>query len=84
MACLAGCSDQDVFGGQGLSLARTRLQLDEGLAKVREGVVFLGRGVKLLGSDVGNSGRLFWKAASGAPRQHCTARHNWRAAGPWS
>lgn len=58
-------SDQVVFGGQGFSLTRAQLQLAEAWGKVGEGVTFMVRGIKLLGSDVGNSGRLFWKAAMG-------------------
>lgn len=40
-------------------------QAREAFGKVGEGVGFLSRGVRLLGSDVGNAGRLFSKAALG-------------------
>ncbi len=57
--------DQTVFGGQGLSVTGLQLQTRDSLAKVREAVDFLIRGVRLLGSDVSNSGRLFTRAALG-------------------
>lgn len=58
-------SDQTVFGGQGFSLTKARLQLRESLDKVKEAVNFLTRGFKLLGSDVNTGVRLFLKAALG-------------------
>jgi hypothetical protein len=103
-----------VFGGQGFSLTKTRLQAKEAWDKVggrcgaatahgsvdiarchvrqpvafvqaaahppahlmllpslcpphqvREAVTFMTRGIKLMGSDIGNAGRLFGKAAMG-------------------
>ncbi len=44
-----------------------RPQAAEGAGKVSEGVAFLLRGVRLLGSDLRNAARLFTKAALGAP-----------------
>ena len=41
-------------------------QVKEGMAKVVEGVNFATRGVRLLVSDVGSAGRLFWRAVTGA------------------
>ena len=41
------------------------LQVKEGIAKIVEGVNFGTRGVRLLVSDVGSAGRLFWRAATG-------------------
>ena len=40
-------------------------QVKEGIAKIVEGVNFGTRGVRLLVSDVGSAGRLFWRAATG-------------------
>ncbi|GFR42922.1 hypothetical protein Agub_g3923, partial [Astrephomene gubernaculifera] len=65
MRSRVGVGDQAVFGGQGLSLTRARLQLSESADKVVEAVTFASRGVKLLGSDVGTAARLFLKAALG-------------------
>mmetsp|Transcript_3050 Transcript_3050/g.8024 ORF Transcript_3050/g.8024 Transcript_3050/m.8024 type:complete len:678 (-) Transcript_3050:373-2406(-) len=60
-----GVPDQVVFGGQGWSMTKTRLQLQEALEAVLEAVTFMVRGLKLLTSDVTNSGRRFWRAATG-------------------
>lgn len=57
--------DQVVFGGQGFSFTKARLQARDAFEKVREATVFMVRGVKLLGSDVDNAARLFGKAAMG-------------------
>ncbi|KAG2426867.1 hypothetical protein HYH02_014720 [Chlamydomonas schloesseri] len=65
MRMRVGVADQTVFGGQGFSLTKARLQLRESLDKVKEAVNFLTRGFKLLGSDVGTGVRLFVKAALG-------------------
>ncbi|GAB4813221.1 hypothetical protein N2152v2_000267 [Parachlorella kessleri] len=59
-----GISDTQVFGGQGFSLVKLQLQVKEGIAKIVEGVNFGTRGVRLLVSDVGSAGRLFWRAAT--------------------
>ncbi|KAF5837599.1 hypothetical protein DUNSADRAFT_4170 [Dunaliella salina] len=60
-----GVPDQVVFGGQGWSMTKTRLQLQEALEAVLEAVTFMVRGLKLLTSDITNSGRRFWRAATG-------------------
>ncbi|KAG2422678.1 hypothetical protein HXX76_015842 [Chlamydomonas incerta] len=65
MRMRVGVADQTVFGGQGFSLTKARLQLRESLDKVKEAVNFLTRGFKLLGGDVGTGVRLFLKAALG-------------------
>jgi hypothetical protein len=51
-----GVSDAEVFGANPLSPTRIKLQVRENGLKVLEGVNFLTRGVRLLGSDVGNAG----------------------------
>ncbi len=67
---------QMVFGGSsGLSPTRLRLQALESLDKVKEAVDFLTRGVKLLGSDVANSGRVFMRAALGEKIFHSKTGH---------
>ncbi|GIL75359.1 hypothetical protein Vretimale_8033, partial [Volvox reticuliferus] len=65
MRSRVGVADQVVFGGQGFSLTKARLQIRESLDKVREAVTFLSRGFKLLGSDIATGVRLFLKAALG-------------------
>jgi hypothetical protein len=60
-----GVNDQVVFGGSGFSTTRLQLQMKESVDKVLEAINFLLRGVRLLGSDVSNAGRLFGKAALG-------------------
>lgn len=60
-----GFRDQAVYGGSGFSLTRLQLQVQESLDKVREAIEFLVRGVRLLGSDVANSTRVFTRAALG-------------------
>ncbi|EFJ48119.1 hypothetical protein VOLCADRAFT_104902 [Volvox carteri f. nagariensis] len=65
MRSRVGVADQVVFGGQGFSLTKARLQIGESLDKVREAVTFLTRGFKLLGSDIATGARLFVKAALG-------------------
>lgn len=66
-----GVSDAEVFGANPLSPTRLKLQVRENGLKVLEGVSFLTRGVRLLGSDVGNAGEgrrpfLIIRAAAGA------------------
>ena len=59
------CRERQVFGGQGMSWLKIRLQIRETAHKVREATQFFSRGLRLMGSDLGNSGRLFVKAGSG-------------------
>ncbi|KAL6761963.1 hypothetical protein V8C86DRAFT_2526853 [Haematococcus lacustris] len=76
-----GVPDQVVYGGQGLSLTKARLQVKEGLDKVREAVDFMTRGLRLLGSDIASAARLFGKAASGGtlkPREVSALRRTAR------
>jgi len=40
-------------------------QLQEAVEALFEAITFLSRGLKLLSSDVSNSGRRFWRAALG-------------------
>ena len=54
-----------VFGGQGITWMKVRLQIREAVDKVSEGVQFFTRGIRLLGSDCNNCGRLFYRAALG-------------------
>lgn len=64
LAALATAHSQ-VFGGTGLGWVKMQLQFKEGVAKVVEGVNFGTRGVRLLVSDTGSAGRLFWRALMG-------------------
>lgn len=63
-----GVSDGEVFGANPLSPTRIKLQVNESSLKVLEGVNFLLRGVRLLGSDLGNAG----ERVKGAGRRGCT------------
>ena len=81
MRVRVGVVDQVVFGGQGFSLTRVQLQLKESLDKVKEGVSFLVRGVRLLGSDVAISSRIFARAVLGGtlkPREVSALRRTTR------
>lgn len=60
-----GIKDDQVFGGSGMSISRLQMQLQESISKVGEATKFFNRGVQLLSSDVGSSGRLFMKAVFG-------------------
>ena len=54
-----------MFGGRGITWIKVRLQVREAVGKVTEGVQFFTRGIRLLGSDCNNCGRLFYRAALG-------------------
>lgn len=76
-----GVGDAEVFGSSGFSLTRVRLQIMESIEKLQEAVNFLLRGVRLLGSDVANTGRLFSRAALGGnlkPREVTALRRTAR------
>lgn len=60
-----GIAEGLVFGGQGFSWIKVRFQIREAVGKVTEGVQFFTRGIRLLGSDCNNCGRLFYRAALG-------------------
>lgn len=60
-----GIGDTQVFGGQGFSLVKVQLQIREGVVKIVDGVLFGVRGIKLLLSDIGSAGKLFWRAVRG-------------------
>ncbi|KAL0029741.1 hypothetical protein WJX79_006839 [Trebouxia sp. C0005] len=60
-----GIAEGVVFGGQGITWMKVRFQIREAVGKVTEGVQFFTRGIRLLGSDCNNCGRLFYRAALG-------------------
>lgn len=60
------CRDAQVFAGTGWTLVRAKATMGEGVGKIREGIGFFNRGVRLLGSDVSSAGRLFYRAGAGA------------------
>ncbi|KAL3132082.1 hypothetical protein ABBQ32_008692 [Trebouxia sp. C0010 RCD-2024] len=60
-----GIAEGLVFGGQGITWIKVRLKIRETVGKVTEGVQFFTRGIRLLGSDCNNCGRLFYRAALG-------------------
>ena len=51
-----------------LTLPPHRSQIREGVVKIVDGVLFGVRGVKLLFSDIGSAGKLFWRAVRGESR----------------
>lgn len=64
------CREGVVFGGQGITWMKVRLQIREAVDKVSEGLQFFTRGIRLLGSDCNNCGRLFYRAALGVYHLH--------------
>ena len=66
--------DAQVFAGTGWTLVRAQATVGEGVGKIREGVGFFNRGVRLLGSDVSSAGRLFYRAGAGASLKPREAR----------
>lgn len=60
-----GIPDQDVFSSSGFSLRKLQLALKESLVKVNDGADFFVLGVKMLGSDLAYSARLFGRASLG-------------------
>lgn len=65
-----------MFGGQGITWIKVRLKIRETVGKVTEGVQFFTRGIRLLGSDCNNCGRLFYRAALGMPLPHYSPLHS--------
>lgn len=56
-----------VFSGSGWTVVKLQTAVAESWGKVKEGVVFFSRGLRLLGSDISSAGRLFSRAVLGAP-----------------
>eukprot|EP00877_Chromochloris_zofingiensis_P001136 jgi/Chrzof1/11022/Cz05g20210.t1 len=76
-----GVPDTVVFGSNPFSPTKLKLQAKESIGKVGEGINFLLRGLRLLGSDTSNAGRLFTKAALGGtlkPREVAAIRRTLR------
>ncbi len=76
-----GVGDTTVFGGSGLSLGKMQMQLRQAISTITEAVNFGTRGVRLLGSDAGAAGRLFWRALLGGtlkPREVAALRRTAR------
>ena len=76
-----GLGDDVVFGSPGFSLNKIQLQTRQAINTIKEGILFGGRGVRLLGSDVGAAGRLFWRALLGGtlkPREVAALRRTAR------
>jgi len=72
-----GIGDEIVFGGSGFSFNKLQFQTRQAINTVKEGVLFGGRGVRLLGGDVGAAVRLFWRALLGGtlkPREVAALR----------
>lgn len=76
-----GLGDDIVFGSSGFSFSKVQFQVRQAVNKVKEGVLFGGRGVRLLGGDVAAAGRLFWRALLGGtlkPREVAALRRTAR------
>lgn len=76
-----GVGDTTVFGGTGISLGKVQMQLRNALLKIWEALMFGVRGVRLLSSDIGAAGRLFWRAIVGGtlkPREVAALRRTAR------
>lgn len=70
-----------VFGDTRLTWRKVNLQIQQAIGTIQEGVNFLARGVRLLGSDLVYSSRLFSKAAIGGtlrPREVAALRRTAR------
>lgn len=76
-----GVGDTTVFGGSGFSLGKMQMQMRQAVSTITEAVNFGTRGVRLLGSDAGAAGRLFWRALLGGtlkPREVAALRRTAR------
>ncbi|EIE25017.1 hypothetical protein COCSUDRAFT_40379 [Coccomyxa subellipsoidea C-169] len=76
-----GIGDAEVFAGTGWTWVRAQAAVSDGVAKVRDGVMFFTRGVRLLGQDCSSAGRLFYRAGAGAslkPREVMALRRTAR------
>lgn len=62
----------------GVSWRKARIQVVEGLGKVKEGMLFFVRGIRLLGSDLGAAVRLFLRAAIGEEIRKKSMRFEWK------
>lgn len=72
-----GIGDEIVFGGSGFSINKLQFQTRQAINTVKEGILFGGRGVRLLSGDVGAAVRLFWRALLGGtlkPREVAALR----------
>lgn len=72
-----GIGDEIVFGVSGFSLNKLQFQTRQAINTVKEGILFGGRGVRLLSGDVGAAVRLFWRALLGGtlkPREVAALR----------
>lgn len=54
-----------VFYGSGWTVVKVQAAIAESFGKVKEGVMFFSRGIRLLGSDISSAGRLFSRAVLG-------------------
>ena len=62
-----GINPDVVFGDSRLTWTKVNLQVEEALETIQEGINFLIRGVRLMGTDMIYASRLFSKAALGLP-----------------
>lgn len=56
-----------MFSGSGWTVVKLQAGLRDSLGKVKEGVMFFSRGMRLLWSDISSAGRLFSRAVLGEP-----------------
>lgn len=65
-----GINSDVVFGDSSLTWRKVNLQVERALETIQEGINFIIRGVRLLGTDLLYASRLFSKAALGQPYLH--------------
>ena len=66
------CREAMVFSGSGWTVVKLQAAVADSWGKVKEGVGFFTRGIRLLGSDISSAGRLFSRAVLGES-PHATA-----------
>ena len=54
-----------MFSGSGWTFVRWQAAVGEALGKVKDGIMFFSRGIRLLISDVSSAGQLFSRAVLG-------------------
>ena len=71
-----------VFSGSGWTVVKLQAAVAESWGKVKEGVGFFTRGIRLLGSDMSSAGRLFSRAVLGKVHRSSSSPTARLAVGP--
>ena len=74
------CREAIVFSGSGWTVVKVQAALADSLGKVKEGIMFFSRGIRLLGSDLSSAGRLFSRAVLGGSLLFCPSNPSCNAA----